>query len=590
MIIKSLKINNILSISDIEINFNTSGLVLLEGWNYDENRSNASGKTSIFNALCFALYGNVPRNVFKSEIMRKGQKKSYAICEIELGTDIYSVERHIPTNLIFKKNNEVLNINQEEFESILQMNYDQFLITMYVAQNSDSRFLSLNDTDKKDFILNLMKLEKFNDYQLECRNKIIEIDRVNHKYKTDIDSLESNVDFLKNQCDLIDLFKKQIDNKSNIKEQLLKEIQELLLIKKPESGFSKYDEIRAKIKDKRDLINTSKVQIAQINYEIESLKKSKHNFNNNPNSQCPVCSSKLFNINNNLIAEKDVLESNLIKQKANNEIDIKINELSNSKESLLKVVSQEKDIDILETKVRKKESDENNEYNNAQITISQKKSELSILESSIKDLDEKIKNNDEKLNKIKELEQKIKETTVLYDDNTNHLTLLESLSLIFSSKGAPSYIMEDFVDSFNEAIQDNITCIWSSASYILQTFKVNKDGKTTAKFSDQLIIDSNERSVGSLSGGEYKSLSLAVDFAILDILEKKFNMRMSPIILDEPFDAIDSIGREIIMNLLDNLSSKRQIWVVDHYSETKAVFSDIVKVEKRNGISTLASK
>ncbi len=58
-------------------------------------------------------------------------------------------------------------------------------------------------------------------------------------------------------------------------------------------------------------------------------------------------------------------------------------------------------------------------------------------------------------------------------------------------------------------------------------------------------------------------------------------------ILDEPFNGLDSIGRELVIDILTKFSQNRQVWVVDHASETKAMFNQVVRIEKRGGVSKI---
>jgi DNA repair exonuclease SbcCD ATPase subunit len=129
--------------------------------------------------------------------------------------------------------------------------------------------------------------------------------------------------------------------------------------------------------------------------------------------------------------------------------------------------------------------------------------------------------------------------------------------------------------------------IWPSAKYELQAFKEKKDGSKAAKFSEVLTIGGKECSIGALSGGQQRALSLALDFAVRDVIDGHFGISMNPIILDEPFDGLDSVGREVVIHLLESLSVNRNIWVIDHASEAKAMFTDIIRVEKRNEITTV---
>jgi DNA repair exonuclease SbcCD ATPase subunit len=64
-------------------------------------------------------------------------------------------------------------------------------------------------------------------------------------------------------------------------------------------------------------------------------------------------------------------------------------------------------------------------------------------------------------------------------------------------------------------------------------------------------------------------------------------MSLNPIILDEPFDGLCSVGQEIVIELLEQLAKSRQIFVVSHASEAKTLFSKVIRVELRNDISQI---
>jgi len=168
--------------------------------------------------------------------------------------------------------------------------------------------------------------------------------------------------------------------------------------------------------------------------------------------------------------------------------------------------------------------------------------------------------------------------------------MLETIGLFFDPTGAPAYIMDGIVDSFNDSVTDYINYIWPNASYSLQTFKENKDKTISTKFSESLMINGKDTSIGSLSGGELRALSLAIDFAVVDILKNKFSTDLNPIILDEPFNGLDTAGKEMVIELLEKLAVDKEIWIVDHSSESKSMFDRTVRVEKRNGISSIINE
>ena len=65
--------------------------------------------------------------------------------------------------------------------------------------------------------------------------------------------------------------------------------------------------------------------------------------------------------------------------------------------------------------------------------------------------------------------------------------------------------------------------------------------------------------------------------------------RIRSIILDEPMDGLDGMGREIVLDLLKNIAKDRLIIVIDHAQELKAAFESVIRVEKRNNTSIVST-
>ena len=63
LVFKELEVNNFLSISKLSINLDNQQMVLIEGINYDSTPigSNGSGKSSIFDAILWMLFGTTLR-------------------------------------------------------------------------------------------------------------------------------------------------------------------------------------------------------------------------------------------------------------------------------------------------------------------------------------------------------------------------------------------------------------------------------------------------------------------------------------------------------------------------------------------------
>jgi len=575
MRVKSIEIKDILSIKDFRLDFTDSGLVLVEGWNYDANRANGAGKTAIFNSLSFGLFDKMPRKITSSQILRRGAKSGTVTVELESGGDLYKVIRHRPKGVEFYKNGIKQEITQEEWESKLRMNYDQFLLTLYNAQITvgglSPRFLLVNDSDKKAFLLQLLNLAHFS----SCKKKADEaVSRFEAAVSADLNSISSTQSKIEAYSEsMVDAF----ETSNTIKEleldiaYMMDEITELSNTQKPD--VSKYQRIEDGLRAKISAFDTAKARRSVLHDNYRKQNAKLHPFDGA--AQCLECGTTL-----------DIQDAMQAHEQQQDKI--------RAEASLTKVLIDECDAllanenEVLELlrKLKIKKNQETAEYDTAHARILELNSSLRIKQNLKESAVLKLAKNQDLVNKVKDLEttcQKLRDAIAL---NKRNIELYKTVVALYSPTGAQAYVLDSVIDCFNETVKEYIDIVWPNASYTLNSYKENVRGDVVAKFSETLVMNGEEVSIGSLSGGEFKALSLCVDFAMLDVLEKQFGISLNPVILDEPFDGLDAVGRELVVDLLTKLSVDRQIFVVDHASEVRASFSQCIKAEKRDGIST----
>jgi DNA repair exonuclease SbcCD ATPase subunit len=569
MKVKELEVENILSIGQLSISFQDSGLVLLDGWNHDDNSHNGAGKSSIFNALSFAIYNKLPRKVTASEIVRRGCKTGFARVVINVGKDKLDIKRSRPNGLVVLKNNVLCpEMSQEQLEKLINLTYDQFLICMYSSQVESMKLLTLNDGSKKDFFLRLLNLEDF----AERKKHTDTIIKTKHtelsELKLSLGKVEAKVSaYSENLVDINSVLDK-------IKEldysELTLELQSLSNIEKPD--ISKFDLLESNLNKKLRDIAIAESSIRNLN---SLLKKIRHDMANiRPEGiMCPHCDQYFIVDSDDTVNE--------------NQLQLDHDKCIEDMTALSKDILEKDKIENNLLKLKSKKSELLAEYSDAYM----RKSELSNL---IDKRSQQILSLNEKLEKQTESLKKIEDAKKLATTLSNKITQLnaeilvyEAVSSALSPTGAPAYVIDSIIDRFNEKVSQYVSLVWPNASYTLQSYKENKTGDVKAKFSDKLMIQGTESSIGSLSGGELRCLSLAVDFAIIDVVESVFGISINPIILDEPFEALDSLNRERVIEVLETISADRQIYVIDHATEAKSMFSSIIKIEKKNGISAI---
>lgn len=580
------QIHNILSIEDAEVIFGDTGLVLVEGYDYDTGRANGAGKSSIFNAISFALYERFPRRVSKSDILRKGAKNGYCCVTMVVNNRIFKVKRSRPTLVEFFIDDVKVDMTQEEFESKIGLTYDQFVLTMYNPQDSQERFLNLNDTDKKTFLLKIMNLNKFTSAKDAVNSKIKILEQEKNIALSKLDSYKSNISIYKESLVDTDEISNKIDQNNKDIFAYQKAIKELELVSEPD--ISKYAETESKIQEKLLQFNSAAINREEELKKYRKLESMLHDFDpKKPDANCPSCNVEL-NIQGKTLAKADDISALKSQWEAHqSEIRSAMLDHKTNIDKYDSILLKKDDIRILSDKVRVKKQEEYSEYRDAQSRILEYKNSINIKNNEVQNLLKQVEKNKDTKNKIKNILDNAKLINQKLDDINNETSILGAVDSIFDSTGAPAYIIDCIVDLINEAVSSNIIDIWPNASYSVKTYKENKDKSVKAKMSETLTIDGIERSVGSLSGGEFRALSLALDFAILDVLSAQYNLNLNPIILDEPFSGLDNLGRELVIDVLTRVSQNRQIWVVDHASEAKSMFNSTVRVEKRNGISSI---
>ena len=55
----------------------SKGISQIVGFNYDDNTSEGSGKSSIPNILCWVLYGKIPKEAKIDDVIREGAKSGW---------------------------------------------------------------------------------------------------------------------------------------------------------------------------------------------------------------------------------------------------------------------------------------------------------------------------------------------------------------------------------------------------------------------------------------------------------------------------------------------------------------------------------
>ena len=131
-----------------------------------------AGKTSIIDAICYALYGKVPRHKDKSlneHLISYGSGSMRVYLDFSVKGKHYRIERYYGKNVSevrFYENGKPLNLKKSDVEKyiseIIGLDYDTFTKVIILPQGQFDRFLKPEKpSDRRDILNKLLGFDEF---------------------------------------------------------------------------------------------------------------------------------------------------------------------------------------------------------------------------------------------------------------------------------------------------------------------------------------------------------------------------------------------------------------------------------------------
>lgn len=590
---KTLTISNFLSVGQkpVVLNFQP-GINVITGTNHDkEDSKNGVGKSTIADALYFALFGNTIRELNKDLIVNSFTKKR---CEVKLNLSIensgtineYVITRTLlPTKCFITKDgvditHSTMAKTNEYIQKLIRSNGKIFQNSVIMTINNTVPFMAQTKVDKRKFIESILSLEVFSDMLSYARNEHNDLKRDYEVLFTKTQTLEKSFNLAKQQLDyfednkkskITDIEKKIEENKEKIL-TLKKEIFDLpdnaetLLASKEANISDELKTIKESYNDTYKMLASIKSNINVLDDQLKEIEKV--------GSICTTCKraysdDDVKHKNDNITAINKKKEQFVVDRGSiNNELTV-IEEQQNKKE-------QELD-DIKNKKTRIKELTNNNKH-----TLSK----ISYIEENITDLNTEKGNVGNQTNQ--ELEKAVKEygnDFTTSKDRLKHidhdLAVLECVKFVVSEEGVKSYIVRKVLTVLNARL-----------GYYLNALHANCLCQFNEYFDEVITDEKNEqKSYFNFSGGERKRIDLACLFAFLDVRRMQGDVHFSTIFYDELLDSsLDDKGVELVLKVLRERTLKynENCYIITHRGNAiNTQVDNTVLLEKRNGLTYL---
>jgi len=265
MILCKLKLENFKRYAAFEIEFG-EGLIGIIG-------KNGSGKSTLFEAILFALYGELKTKGYKDIIRNaNASTKDTVLVELEFEFDgvSYKVVREfrgkaLSANAKFYKNEELTTTGAKEVTSAIikltKMSKEAFLHTLFASQKELTSLSTLKNEDRKKMIRKLLGLEKIDFVE----NSLIEKSRQLKREISAFAEILLGDDEVKSKKTQI---KENKQAKKELEKEVLTQTKELEGTKAKEISVKKELEIHVKTKEQKQKLTS---ECALLHNKIESL-------------------------------------------------------------------------------------------------------------------------------------------------------------------------------------------------------------------------------------------------------------------------------------------------------------------------------
>jgi DNA repair exonuclease SbcCD ATPase subunit len=576
--IKDLTVRNFMSVGNATqgINFDRRDLTLVLGENLDlggDGSRNGTGKTTIINALSYALYGNALSNIRKDNLVNKTNAKQMLVSlDFSVGSTAYRIERGRKPNVLkFYVNNEEKAATdeaqgdsretQDAIERILGMSHDMFKHILALNTYTEA-FLSLKANEQRTIIEQLLgitqlseRADRIKELNRQTKDSISQeefriraVQEANKRIEEQIESLRKRqILWLKKRSDDVAQYAQAIVDLEHI---------DIDLELKSHRDLETYHVKKKTIDELNQWIKQIGVDDSKLNKQLAQLEKDLTEIKAH---RCFACGTDIHdNSLDTVKAEREKSRSETALQLLTNDTQRQEHQAALGKLGELGTAPKVF-YDTLEDALNHKNS----------------------LQSLHRSLDARTDEADPYGEQIEDMQGKALQS-VTYDA-LNELTRLqehqEFLLKLLTSKD--SFVRKKIIDQ-------NLSYLNQRLTHYLDRIGLPH----TVKFQNDLSVSieelGRELDFDNLSRGERTRLILSMSWAFRDVWESLYQP-INLLFIDELMDnGLDTQGVENGLGLLKKMSRERykSIWLVSHKDELAGRVENILKVVKENGFTS----
>ena len=574
--LKNITLRNFLSIGQVTqaVDFDKKELTLILGENLDlggDGARNGTGKTTLIQGLCYALFGVPINNIRKDNLVNRTNGKGMLVTlDFNVNGTNYKIERGRKPNVLkFYVNDEQQKADDEQqqgenketqalIEKIINMTSDMFRHIVVLNTYSEP-FLALKNNEQRDIIEQLLgitllseKAEVIKDLIRQSKDDIQQeefriraVEEANKRVKEQIDATKRRQKLWKTKHD-DDLEKLAISYTRLTQIDIESELQAHKDLTEYNKKQTELSQINSDIARLETIISKEEKTINKLKKEIDTLQEHK----------CYACGQDFHDDQHNkVLTDKNTHLSEAIADYNNN-----TQELTSKKSLVFVLGPQPKTHYDTETEAIKHSSQ---------------------IANILNQIENKSEETDPYKEQIEEMENQALQSVEFTEINRLTKNMEHQKFLLDLLVSKDSFVRKKIIDQ-------NLSYLNARLTHYLDKIGLPH----TVVFKNDLQVEitelGRELDFDNLSRGERNRLILGLSFAFRDVWESLYSP-MNTLFIDELIDSgLDTMGVENSIAILKDMSRRRQksIWLVSHREELAGRVPNVLKVVKENGFTT----
>lgn len=587
-----------------ELVFDGTGLYLVRGFNHDSRGESGSGKSTIFLAIAYVL----DYSPYSATELRTWLNDEPFYVELELATDKGPAVIHRGDKLWLKYEGKKITSAKavsEKLDEICGMNKKLREAITYRKQRTFGLFLSKTDSQKKEFLVELLRLHWLEDAieeavkkvsittkaveahvpMVELRKQIVDEAKArvpDEGAAIDTSSLEEEIKYdviaLKSLSDHRAVIKNELDTYKNTPFEY-----DTSLIDRQCNLLSSCRTRVARMGQPEMLIQRAQREIFRLHAEVHKLFDDK----------CPRCDRQWDKAQDEMERNHQEIQRQEVKLKEAEDANEKLKVMKEMESVMTKQLDELQEmmraaerahlqqITLLSMKKSDSLMHKEGELNTFAYELSMKKMKLDSIRQQA---ETSAKMRKQALDGVAAAESNLIQIALRH----NELVAAQKLEMDYLGmmRGFLGQIFGEILQEISQETNRIIANLPNAAKVTLQfeTDRETQDGKIRNEITPVAYFGGRSWPLESgASGGMFTSIELAVDLAVGNVIARRTGVELGWMILDEAFaNGSDKVTKEGCLEILKQYSADKLIIVVEHASEFKEMFSRVIEVDYQN--------